>query len=113
MNNDLPQEELFEYLERFETDNFIFYDRRYSYNDREEDNSPACQDFEKIKEILEMPNAKIVVGHTVQHCPNSICNENIFRIDTGMSEAFGPIGINDRIFAMIIKNNRGSLMWMK
>jgi hypothetical protein len=111
MNNDfLSEEELFEYLDRFETDNFIFYDRRYSNNDREEDNSSACQDFEKIKEILEMPNAKIVVGHTVQHCPNSICNDNIFRIDTGMSEAFGPIDVNDRIFAMIIKNNKPFIM---
>ena len=27
-----------------------------------------------------------------------------------MSEAFGPIGINDRIFAMIIKNNKPFIM---
>ena len=105
MNNDLSDEELLEYLQRFETDDFILYDRRYSYNDREDDNSQACQDFEKIKDILEMPNAKIVVGHTVQHCPNSICNESIYRIDTGMSEAFGPIKTNDRIFAIIIRKN--------
>ena len=31
----------------------------------------------------------MVVGHTVQDKINAVCNHKIWRIDTGMSRAFG------------------------
>lgn len=36
-------------------------------------------------------NGGIVVGHTIQENINSICNKKLWRIDTGPSNAFGPV----------------------
>jgi len=110
MNNglsEIPYEERLDYKHRFYNNEFIFMDRRYSINDNEKDDSNTCKDFLEIKKILEMPNAKIVVGHTIQNIPNSICNNSIFRIDTGMSRAFGKKeNITDRLYALYISNNK-------
>ena len=51
--------------------------------------SPDC---EKVSKILKHYNVNgIIVGHTVQENGiNSKCNEKVWRVDTGMSSAFGP-----------------------
>ena len=104
--SEIPYEERLDYKHRFYNNEFIFMDRRYSINEIEEDDSDTCKEFIEIKKILEMPNAKIVVGHTIQHIPNSICNNSVFRIDTAMSRAFGKKkNENDRLYALYIINN--------
>lgn len=45
-----------------------------------------------VKKALELYNAEYqVVGHTLQkHGINSVCDDTLFRIDVGISNAFGP-----------------------
>ena len=105
--SEIPYEEQLDYKHRFYNNEFIFMDRRYSINQEEKDDSDTCNEFSQIKNILEMPNAKIVVGHTIQDIPNSICNNSVYRIDTGMSRAFGKKeNETDRLYALYIKNNK-------
>jgi hypothetical protein len=110
MNNgllDLPYEDQLDYKHRFYDNEFILMDRRYSINQEEQDDSDACKEFHHIKNILDMPNAKIVVAHTIQDIPNSICNNSVFRIDTGLSRAFGPKeNEKERLYALYILNNK-------
>ena len=47
----------------------------------------------------------MVVGHTPQDRINSVCNNKIWRVDTGMSKAFGERYGDDRIEILIIHNN--------
>ena len=104
---ELSIEDQLDYKHRFYNNEFIFYDRRYSTNQFEDDNSPACNDFKRIKEVLEMPDAKIVVGHTVQEVPNKICNSSIYRIDTAISRAFGVKDKKtDRLYALMIVKDK-------
>jgi hypothetical protein len=103
----LSIEDQLEYRHRFYDNEFVLYDRRYSINQYEDDKSDTCKDFERIKKVLEMPDAKIVIGHTVQELPNSICDDSIYRIDTAMSRAFGPKDKKtDRLFALLIIKNK-------
>jgi hypothetical protein len=68
-------------------DDGIFWTRTYSYKE----NQDVCNLSDSTLEILKVPKQKggIVVGHTIQENINSICNNRVWRIDTGMSEAFG------------------------
>jgi hypothetical protein len=68
-------------------DDGIFWTRTYSSKENQE----ACNLSNSTLELLQVPKEKggIVVGHTIQENINSICNNRVWRIDTGMSEAFG------------------------
>ena len=68
-------------------DDGIFWTRKYSYKEDKD----VCDQTNSTLEILRVPHqiGGIVVGHTIQNNINSICNNRVWRIDTGMSEAFG------------------------
>ena len=84
--------------------NGLFWTRKYS--DRS-DNQDRCGLILETLNLLEMntETGGIVVGHTVQPEINSVCNNNIWRIDTGMSNAFGKRTDFDRIEILKIINN--------
>jgi len=114
MNNglvDIPYEDQLHYKHRFYSNDFILMDRRYSINQEEKDDSDTCNEFMRIKKILKMPNAKLVVGHTIQEIPNSICNNSIYRIDTAISRAFGKkVNKTDRLYALYILNDKAHIV---
>lgn len=83
-----------EFQELFLDENSILWYRGFS------DRKVPCS---SLKKSLDNMDAKyMVVGHTPQDCINSKCNNSIWRIDTGMSEAFGKRVDVNRISAMII-----------
>jgi hypothetical protein len=62
----------------------------------------------KTMKLLEIDTNKggIVVGHTPQNGINSQCGNKIWRVDTGMSEAFGRRNsIQERIEVLEILEN--------
>jgi hypothetical protein len=66
----------------------MFWTRKFSQNEVGDDN---CKILFKSMELLDVTSNKggMVVGHTPQSNINSQCNNRVWRIDTGMSEAFG------------------------
>ena len=83
-----------EFQELFMDDNSILWYRGFS-----ESNVPCTT----LKKSLDNLGAKyMVVGHTPQDCINTKCHNRIWRIDTGMSNAFGKRDEPNRISAMII-----------
>ena len=66
----------------------IFWTRKYSHH---KISNQSCSLITKTLSLLEIDTNKggIVVGHTPQNGINSQCNNKIWRVDTGMSEAFG------------------------
>lgn len=82
----------------------IFWTRSFTNNPN------ACKDVNETFNILKLNNGGIVVGHTVQNTINSKCNDRVWFVDTGMSEAFGKRNQNDysKIQVLeIINNNNG------
>jgi hypothetical protein len=72
----------------------IFWNRRYGKDD------PDCRDLRKSLRYLDAEN--MVIGHTVQDDGiNSKCDGEIWRVDIGMSAAFGGRG-GERIQALEI-----------
>ena len=66
----------------------MFWTRKFSQTHVTNEN---CDELLKTMSLLEI-NSQIggmVVGHTPQNSINSQCSNKIWRIDTGMSEAFG------------------------
>ena len=59
----------------------IIWDREYGSNE------PKCEIWDKTKKLLGAD--KIVIGHTIQEKINSKCDEQIWRVDVGMSSLFG------------------------
>lgn len=56
----------------------------------------------RLKKTLENLNANyMVVGHTVQRKLNSVANGKLWRVDTGMSRAFGENNENRKSFLLI------------
>jgi hypothetical protein len=88
-----------EFQELFLDDNSIFWYRGFS------ESNVNCK---LLTKSLDNLDAKyMVVGHTPQDCINTKCHNKIWRIDTGMSHAFGKRKNNKRISAMeITKNGR-------
>ena len=84
--------------------NGVFWTRKYSGKNQ---NKNRCDKILETLNLLEInpENGGIVVGHTPQSEINSICNNNIWRIDTGMSNAFGKRKNFDRIEILKIINN--------
>jgi len=81
LNNKLKVREVEHFREIFDRNDSIVYYRGYS-NDR-----PNCRG---LSMALDNMNAKsMVVGHTVQPQINSRCSNRIWRVDTGISRAFG------------------------
>lgn len=59
---------------------------------------PNCDLINQTINILRLSKTGgIVVGHTYQPNINSVCNKRLWKIDTGMSEAFGKRENNNRI----------------
>jgi hypothetical protein len=85
--------------------NGIFWTRKYS--NRNHNSDDKCKTLLKTLELLKIDKNKggMVVGHTPQDRINSVCNNKIWRVDTGMSKAFGERYGDDRIEILIIHNN--------
>ena len=67
-----------------------------------------CQLVDQTLRLLNVKNGKggIVMGHTPQPYINSLCNQRIWRIDTGMSRAFGDkLNDKERVQTLIIYEN--------
>ena len=72
---------------------------------REFGNSSVNQD--KLNKTLTNLKAKsMVVGHTVQRRVNSLCNGKLWRVDTGMSRAFGENNKKRMGFLLIYENGK-------
>lgn len=87
----------------------IFWTRRYSQGHITQN---ACGDAMDTLEFLGIDKRRggIVVGHTPQDKINSVCDKRVWRIDTGMSEAFGNRpGQHGRIEVLEIRNNGESV----
>ena len=83
--------------------NGIFWTRDYSGKTY---NSDRCSKILETLELLDInkETGGIVIGHTPQPNINSDCNNKIWKIDTGMSTAFGENNAL-RIEVLLIKNN--------
>jgi len=68
---------------------------------------PRCDLVNETMAILGIDNSKggIVVGHTPQNNINSVCNKRLWKVDNGMSRAFGPRKTDYRIQVLEILNN--------
>lgn len=53
-------------------------------------NKVNCDDFEKVSQHLNVGH--IFVGHTIQNQINSKCSDKVWRLDVGISDAFGKGG---------------------
>ncbi len=83
----------------------IFWTRKYSNGYV---NQQSCNLLNTALSKLDITgeNGGIVVGHTPQQVINSECEDRVWRIDTGMSEAFGrKVTKTDRIQVLEILNN--------
>lgn len=83
--------------------NGIFWTREYS---GKKINGLKCHKILNTLKLLDINTEKggIVIGHTPQNSINSECNNRIWKIDTGMSEAFGNNNIL-RVEILEILNN--------
>jgi hypothetical protein len=78
-NEELYDEEFIDYYMAY---NGILWNRDLSLG------SPDCEKLEKVLKYFNVNG--IIVGHTVQEKGiNSMCKEKVWRVDTGMSNAFG------------------------
>jgi len=85
------------FQELFLNNNSILWTRRFS------EDKIDCSD---LKKSLKSLGAKhMVIGHTPQENINNKCNGAIWRIDTGMSRAFGKRMGSERIQILEILNN--------
>ena len=68
--------------------NGIFWTTEYSNGNIEND---SCNKASNTLTLLGVKNSKggMVIGHTPQKTINEVCSKKIWRIDTGMSKAFG------------------------
>ena len=90
----------------------IFWTRKYSHGEITEN----CKTLSDALQLLGVRNGKggMVVGHTPQKTINSQCNNQVWRIDTGMSEAFGgKANKTDRIEILQIINNGEEISILK
>jgi len=81
LNNKLKVKEVEHFREIFDKNDSIVYYRGYS------NEKPNCKSLEVSLQNLKAK--RMVVGHTVQPVINSKCSNKIWRIDTGISRAFG------------------------
>lgn len=85
----------------FLNDNSLLWYRKYSAR-----NKYNKQEIQDLKQYLSNMNAKnLVVGHTPQDEINSIHNGMIWRVDCGMSDAFGVKEDFDRVKTLVIIQN--------
>ena len=87
----------------------IFWTRKYSQGNVSRE---ICNDAYDTLSLLGIDRKKggIVIGHTPQNSINSVCDNRIWRIDTGMSEAFGHRpGQHGRIEVLEILQNGESV----
>ena len=77
--------------EKLYNDDFIDYYMAYNGILWNRDLSLGSPDCEKLEKVLKYFNVNgIIVGHTVQEKGiNSMCKDKVWRVDTGMSNAFG------------------------
>lgn len=98
-NEKLEQNKSFREL--FLNNGSILWTRRYS------EEKPDCKTLSQTLEYLGAK--KLVVGHTPQDKINCKCNKNVWRIDIGMSQAFGKRKDNNRIQILEILDNGRSV----
>jgi hypothetical protein len=71
----------------------ILWDRSSSINFHEPVDGNVCKNFKDLRDRLQLPKLKLIVGHTTWPIINATCNygegNTIYRIDTSMSRAFG------------------------
>ncbi len=85
------------FRELFLNNGSLLWTRRYS------EDKPDCK---TLTETLRCLGAKkMVVGHTPQGEINCKCRNNVWRVDTGMSQAFGKRKGQDRVQVLEILNN--------
>ena len=58
------------------------------------------------KTLMNLKAKSMVVGHTVQKRVNSLCNGKLWRVDTGMSRAFGENNKKRMGFLLILENGK-------
>ena len=75
-------EEIFRY---FLTKSGIIWNRNYG------DDKPSCNDVEKVTKLLNV--GSMIVGHSIQENINSKCDNKLWRVDVGISDAFGKNNI--------------------
>ena len=76
---------------------------------------PDCQLVNKTMATLKLNNKNggIVVGHTPQDGINGVCNKKLWKVDNGMSQAFGERYSMDKIQVLEIINNGASFNIIK
>ena len=73
-----------------EQDDAPVWSRLYS---EDEPSAAACKTLSQV--LSRLAAKRMVVGHTVQaHGISSACDEQVFRIDVGMSEYYGQEGVS-------------------
>ncbi len=85
------------FRELFLNSGSVLWTRRYS------EDKPDCKNLNKTLEYLGA--TKMVIGHTPQEYINCRCKNSVWRIDTGMSQAFGKRKGGDRIQVLEILDN--------
>lgn len=86
------------FRELFLNNGSLLWTRRYS------EEKPDCKTLEKALQCLGAK--KMVVGHTPQETINCKCKNSVWRIDTGMSNAFGKKkSSKERVQVLEILNN--------
>ncbi len=85
------------FRELFLNNGSLLWTRRYS------EDKPDCKNL--IKSLEYLGAKRLVVGHTPQNDINCKCKNSVWRIDTGMSQAFGIRKKDDRIRVLEILDN--------
>ena len=104
LQNELREDSRVSFVDYMMDNSSFIMNRNFGEHKIVNDYSELCQDtFTRIKQALGNDNLKMVIGHSIQPLPNSICNKQVYRIDVGMSYAFGAkISKYSRIYALRI-----------
>ena len=68
--------------------------------------NPTVNQDKLNKTLMNLKAKSMVVGHTVQKRVNSLCNGKLWRVDTGMSRAFGENNKKRMGFLLILENGK-------
>ena len=89
LGKSIPKETIHELFD--DGDNSLLWNRSYSGTQR-----PQCN--EQLQKVFQLWGCKIMcVGHTPQNTINHACDKKVWRVDVGMSKAFGSGPVQDRV----------------